>query len=380
MRVMIMTDSYLPTRDGVVTSVISQRKFLEGMGHEVVIVAPDPGEEHREEGVYYFRARKFRTYEGYFVPVYYSRATKLVRELEPDVIHIRGVALMALKALIASRRTKVPTVLTYDTMVTDVIDRYSPVRLPKRMLVKLAGIYLRQELKRPGCVIVPSDSTGRELTEVLRVRPKAMETVPTPVDASYYSRADGSEVRAKYGLEDSRVLITVGRASYEKNVDVIIRSMPLMGTDVRLLVVGKGPALDDWKKAAEDAGVPDRVVFTGFVDGGDLVAHYSCADAFVSASVFETQGLTVIEAMSCGLPVACGNGRAYLDYVEDGVNGYIFDLDPESCAGAMRRALDAPQEVREAARATAEGFSIPKVAAKLVSVYEGVISGREAGR
>ena len=50
MRVMIMTDSYLPTRDGVVTSVISQRKFLEGMGHEVVIVAPDPGEEHRKMG------------------------------------------------------------------------------------------------------------------------------------------------------------------------------------------------------------------------------------------------------------------------------------------------------------------------------------------
>ena len=70
-----MTDSYRPTTDGVVTAVLITRRVLEELGHTVFIAAPDPGPEYREKGVYYFRAIKFRTYEGYFVPIFPSEKT-----------------------------------------------------------------------------------------------------------------------------------------------------------------------------------------------------------------------------------------------------------------------------------------------------------------
>ena len=70
-----MTDSYRPTTDGVVTAVLITRRVLEELGHTVFIAAPDPVPEYREEGVYYFRAIKFRTYEGYFVPIFPSEKT-----------------------------------------------------------------------------------------------------------------------------------------------------------------------------------------------------------------------------------------------------------------------------------------------------------------
>ena len=108
--------------------------------------------------------------------------------LKPDVIHIRGVAFMALKGLIASHNTGVPTVLTYDTLVTDVIEQYSPIKLPKETLVRLASIYLRQMLKRPNTVAVPTPSAGREITEVIGAKPKRMEVIPTGIDTDHFTR------------------------------------------------------------------------------------------------------------------------------------------------------------------------------------------------
>ncbi|MDD2626755.1 MAG: glycosyltransferase [Candidatus Methanomethylophilus sp.] len=381
MHIAIMTDSYYPTRDGVVTSVDTTRHLLEAMGHKVTIIAPDPGDEkQREPGVYYFRAKKFKTYEGYFVPCYPAEPTAVIRKINPDVIHIHGVAFMALDALMASHNTHIPTVLTYVTMVTDVIDQYSPIKLPKEMLVKLASIWLRQLLKRPSAIIVPTPCIGREITGTLCARPKRIAVISTGVDIDHFTRNDGGPaIRARYGIRNKRVLITVGRLSFEKNVDLLIKAMGLMPADTVLMVCGKGPCSQDWQQLAKDTGVDDRVIFAGFVRDDELVSYYSCADAMVSASVFETQGLTVLEAMSCGLPTACGNGRAFIDFVFEGENGYLFNLSPEECAAAMERALHAPDSVRKAARATAEKYSITHTAEQLLALYGEVIkaAGRE---
>jgi len=114
----------------------------------------------------------------------------------------------------------------------------------------------------------------------------------------------------------------------------------------------------------------DRVIFAGFVPHDELPAHYSCADAMATASMFETQGFTVQEAMSCGTPVACANGRAFKDYVHDGENGYLFETTEEECAAAMKKAMNAPDSVKEAARKTAMSYGIVPTTERLVEVYE----------
>ena len=299
--------------------------------------------------------------------------------LKPDVIHIRGVAFMALKGLIASHNTGVPTVLTYDTLVTDVIEQYSPIKLPKETLVRLASIYLRQMLKRPNTVAVPTPSAGREITDVIGAKPKRMEVIPTGIDTDHFTRSDaGPALREKYGIQGKKVVIFVGRLSYEKNVDLLIRSLKLMDDDVVLMVVGQGPAMDDLRKTVDEEGMADRVIFTGYVFDQALVDHYSCADAFASASVFETQGFTVQEAMSCGLPVACGNGRAFTDFIVDGENGYLFNLTEEECAAAMTKALNAPKEVLDRSMDTALSYGLKPTTERLVKLYEEVIASKRA--
>ena len=114
------------------------------------------------------------------------------------------------------------------------------------------------------------------------------------------------------------------------------------------------------------------MVFAGFVPDEDLPAYYDAADIAVSASKFETQGLSILEAMASGKPVACRNGRAFAEIVRDGENGYLFD-DVEGCAEAMEKAFSAPQELRDASLQTALDNSRDRSAEMYVEAYEKAI-------
>jgi len=377
MRIAIMTDSYLPTRDGVVTAVVTLRKALEDLEHTVFVIAPDPGKEFREEGVIYFPARRFKSYPEYFLPIFPSNKRSIIESLNVDVIHIYGVAFMALKGLLVSRSTKIPTVMTYCTNVVDTMEYYSPLPLPMEFQSMLAWIYMRNYLRRPNCVVALTPATLKEFEEN-GVKTKRTEVIPIGIDVQRFRLGiDRSAIRERYDLNGKRVVIHVGRVSYEKSIDIVIRSMKFLPNDIRLLIVGKGPALEEMKKLVDTEGLSEKVIFTGFVSDEELASHYAASDIVVSASRFETQGLTIAEAMACGLPAACSDGRAFLDVVEDGINGYFFDDTSERCAEAILKCLDNKEILAVNARKTAESYSTETVGRKLEALYEDISkSGR----
>jgi len=255
MRIAIMTDSYLPTRDGVVTAVVTLRKALEDLEHTVFVIAPDPGKEFREEGVIYFPARRFKSYPEYFLPIFPSNKRSIIESLNVDVIHIYGVAFMALKGLLVSRSTKIPTVMTYCTNVVDTMEYYSPLPLPMEFQSMLAWIYMRNYLRRPNCVVALTPATLKEFEEN-GVKTKRTEVIPIGIDVQRFRLGiDRSAIRERYDLNGKRVVIHVGRVSYEKSIDIVIRSMKFLPNDIRLLIVGKGPALEEMKKLVDTEGV-----------------------------------------------------------------------------------------------------------------------------
>jgi len=373
MRIAIMTDSYLPTRDGVVTAVMTLSKSLRDLGHTVFIIAPDPGEGYRDPEVHYFPAVKFKRYPEYYLPIFPSGKRELIESLNVDIIHIHGIAFMALKGLIVSRTTGVPAVATYCTNVVDTMEFYSPLPMPKEIQAKLAWIYMRNFLKRPKCVIGLTPATFTEFEEN-GVRTKRTAVIPVGIDVQRFRMGlDPSEIRKRYGFTDERLVIHVGRVSYEKNMGVAIKSAKYLPSDVRLMIVGKGPALQDMKDLVKSEGLEDRVIFAGFVPDDELALYYSASDVVVSASRFETQGLTITEAMACGLPAACANGRSFLDVVEEGVNGFFFEDTPEQCAEAIMKCLENRDEIAPNARRIAESYSMEATGKKMIALYESVV-------
>ncbi len=370
MKVAIVTDSYHPTRDGVVACIDIMEGVLNSNGVETQIIAPDPGkgEEHRD-GVIYFKSVSFRSYPGYFVPIYPSHTKRIMKQVKPDIVHIQGVALMALKGVISAHRLGIPVIMTFHTMVGDTMKYYSPIKMSQKTGEKLVWKYLRYMTKWVDAIVAPSQATADELVEK-GIKVKDIRVIPTPVDRERFSPdVDGTPMRERYGLQDKRVIVCVGRVSFEKNVDILIRALKLLDDDVCLLVVGKGPAMDSLRELADELGLSDRVTLTGFVPDEELVMHYAAADVAAVASRFETQCLCALESMSCGIPTVCAKARAFEDYIRDGENGFLFEDSVEDCADRLRKALDADDELRQKAMETASEFSVPMFLSRMIELY-----------
>ncbi len=131
----------------------------------------------------------------------------------------------------------------------------------------------------------------------------------------------------QYGLQDSRVLMTVARlwpGDIYKGVDVTIRALPMIlkvFPQVKYLVIGRGDDQPRLAQLAKDMGVSDRVIFAGFVPTEDLVDHYRLADAYVMPSK-EGFGIVYLEAMACGVPALSGDDDGSADPLQDGRTGW----------------------------------------------------------
>ncbi len=267
MRIAMITDSYYPTKDGVVTSVTITKKALEEKGHEVFVVAPDPGEKDRIDGVIYIGSIKFRSYAGYFIPIMPSKALRKLEKLKVDIIHIHGVAVMALRGHVYANQLGVPVVMTFHTMVGDVLKFYSPVNLDEGFVEKVVWKYIRWIVKKMDAIIVPSPSIGAELQSL--TNPKRVECIPTGTDVErFHPGVDGTAFREKHNLS-GKVVASVGRLSFEKNIDLVINAMK--DVDATLLIVGDGPSRPSLEAQMRELGMENKVVFTGYIDNKDVI-------------------------------------------------------------------------------------------------------------
>ncbi|MBE7381431.1 MAG: glycosyltransferase [Leptolyngbya sp. SIO1E4] len=145
---------------------------------------------------------------------------------------------------------------------------------------------------------------------------------------------------AQYGLQNSRVLMTVARlwpGDIYKGVDVTIRALPKIlqaFPDVKYLVIGRGEDQPRLAQLAQDMEVSDRVVFAGFVPDEALVAHYRLADAYIMPSK-EGFGIVYLEAMACGVPTLSGDDDGSADPLQDSRVGWrVPHRDPHAVAQA----------------------------------------------
>lgn len=375
MRIALFTDSYLPTVDGVVNSILGTKRQLERDGHEVFVFAPeDPSRpEWHEARTTFLRAKEFRAYPGYRLAIFPGREVDQVKELGIDLIHSHGLGFVGVKGLWTSWQARIPIVQTFHTMLQDQIPFYSPFGLNLHLLERGLRLYLRIFLHKCAGIVVPSRAILREILS-LAPRARISDVIPTGVDIDRFRPdVDGTAVRDHWGLDGHDVFLHVGRVAPEKNLALLVNAFPLVKEEnpaAKLMVVGTGPYLERCFDLVQRRGLAKDVIFTGFVPDADLPGYYAAADAFVIPSRFETQGLVVLEALASGKPVAGANYRAIPEFVEDGRNGLLFDPhDVPGCARAMLGCLDLREGMRPAARETALSYSVERCTERLVGLY-----------
>jgi 1,2-diacylglycerol 3-alpha-glucosyltransferase len=368
----MFADSFRPMVDGAVVSMETAAGGLERRGHQVVMLAPDPGTRPSVRWpVHYLPSREFKKYPGYRYAISPSDMLEFLRKEKVDVIHCHGLASMAILSLTASHVLKIPHVLTFHTMATEAAKYYSPLRIRHDMMEALIWIYLRNLLRRPEVVVVPSAPIKEELL-ANGARMKMCEVVPTGVDCKRFSPEKyDRQFLAKLGLSGKRVLLHVGRLSLEKRLDIVLKAVKQLAPeipDLRLLVAGTGPALGHYRKLTDELGISDRVVFAGFLSDEELPTAYASSEALVISSTFETQGIVVLEALASGTPVAGIRFRAIPEFVQEGKNGCLFDA--ETCPEAIKRCLARSDSMRINAVSSAREFSVDACTERLERVYE----------
>ncbi|MEF8835064.1 MAG: glycosyltransferase [Candidatus Thermoplasmatota archaeon] len=352
MKIAMVTDTWLPTKDGVVNSIIQFRKSLEDLGHQVYIFAPGKKNKvsEKDNNVFLFKSKIFKPYPEYRMAIYPNgRTQKLLVEKNIDVIHNHGVGFMGIRALIASKLLDLPCVFNFHTWVTEAM-HYSPLNLSNDLLKRLTWVYLRYLLRKSDAVIAPSKQTMKELKEKCPNMYHSAVVTPS-IDRDRYNKyVDGETIRKKLGLDDNTLLLHVGRISKEKNLELIINSIPYIKKerpDVRLLIVGDGPAKSDLESLVAKKGLEDIITFTGFVPEEDLPKYYAAADAFLFASTFETLGLVMLEALATGTPVVGLDYGVIPEIIDPGNNGLLFDEDPKDCAEKTLKTLRSEKEIND---------------------------------
>jgi phosphatidyl-myo-inositol dimannoside synthase len=217
-------------------------------------------------------------------------------------------------------------------------------------------------------VIVTNSEWTRTMTlqlfDDLRIRVPAERVITVPLGADidrFHAGIDTAKVRAKYGLNGGRWMLTVGRLVEHKGQDQTLRALALLRgsvPDLRYAVAGSGTCESELHALAAELGIVDSVNFLGHVEDDDLPALYNVAELYVGASRVavdhvEGFGISLVEAAATSLPVIAGREGGMPEAVVDGVTGLLADpYDPASLAQAIRSLLDAPEL---AARLGAEG-------------------------
>jgi len=137
-------------------------------------------------------------------------------------------------------------------------------------------------------------------------------------------------------------VLSVGRLEANKRVDLIIRALPHAGNRLHLIVAGEGPLRQPLEQTAADAGVSDRVIFTGRVDEESLIELYAGARAVVFPPFDEDYGYVTLEAFLSGKPVVTTtDAGGPLEFVEHGTTGLVADPTPEALGATVGRLEDA---------------------------------------
>jgi glycosyltransferase involved in cell wall biosynthesis len=218
-----------------------------------------------------------------------------------------------------------------------------------------------------------------EIGELIRMGvPRArMALVPSGVNTGTF-HPDGPAVPRRPGYH--RVL-TVARLVERKGVEDLIRALPRVPR-AELVVVGGPPegefGADPYvcklRKLAGESGVADRVRLVGAVPPHEMPAWYRSADLLAATPWYEPFGLTVLEAMACGVPVVASAVGGLVDTVVDGVTGELVAArDPAGLARTLRRLLqDETRRVSYGAAAhdrAVQSYAWPRIARRLAAVY-----------
>ena len=387
MRIAIFTDTYPPYVNGVSTSTFNLANVLVAHGHEVLVVAPRPTKGKLEQigNVLYVPGMYLKRYYGFrMTNIFANEPVRIIKKFKPDVIHNQTDWTIGVLARRIAKKFRLPIVYTYHTAYEDYT--YYVVRgVMEGFAKKLVRSYSKLISNRMTEFITPSDKTKDYMRNA--GSDVYINVIPTGIDFSIFKsdhidQEKASEFRKEHHITPkTKVFLILGRLAKEKSMDVSLKGIAAYHkkhpeVDVKILVVGDGPAREELVLTASDLGITDITVFVGQVSGLEVPFYYHLADIYTSASITETQGLTFMEAMAAGNIVLARFDSNLTGTIINGKTGFFF-TDDDSFVKQVETIFSLSKEQKEEvlnnSYQTVDRYSIDNFYNNIMRVYKRAI-------
>lgn len=340
LRVVVVTESFLPQINGVTNSVLRILEHLKAEGHQALVIAPESSGGVNEYAG--FRVKRVPSLEMKgLLPVGFPQKTiePLIDGFNPDVVHLASPFFLGNYASRVAERLDIPTLSIYQTDIAGFARHYGLTLAHDSLKRWVAKIHTRTTR-----TLAPSNWSCEDL------RATGVSNVhlwPRGVDSEKFSPLK-RDINLRCELlgdrPDRKLIGYVGRLANEKRVDDLATLDAR--DDIQLVIVGDGPARTRLEKVLSNAK------FVGYQSGEDLARHYASLDIFIHTGKHETFCQSVQEALASGVPVIAPNFGGPTDLVKHGWTGYLIDTaNPYSLNHSVNQIIQLAEPALMGARA-----------------------------
>lgn len=385
MTIALFSDSYLPTKSGIVTVVTQLREKLIEAGHRVILVTVETTEEYMADDSDIYQVHSvplgLGTDQFLGIPAMHPLIAYL-KTCNIDIIHCHTEFGIAKAGLRAAHILKVPAICTTHTMWIDFYKFYVP--LGKWIPGEIINTIMRRFYGKFDSLIGVSTKARNYFKQRSMLPNMPSVVIPNAIDrtkflSEHISAEEKHALRTKYGVkDDDKLLLFVGRIGEEKRVFELLtvcQNVVAKNKRAKVMFVGSGPALDAMKEKASANIENGSIIFAGFIEWTKVHAFYESSDLFITASLSEMHSMTILEAQLSGLPIVVRRDESYLDSVYEGENGYLTQSEEEMEARILELLDDDEKCARFANRSlqVAQNFTIETHVKRTLAVYKEVI-------
>lgn len=310
LRVLVVSESFLPQVNGVTNSVRRVLEHLAAEGHVAELVAPTGPASYAGFPLTVARGASLPFYRDFRIGLETRRRLRFVMQrFRPDVVHLASPATLGHQAALVAKELGIPAVAVYQTDLVGFALRYGIAGGPRAMARLTTRIHGRVDR-----TLAPSSASMRQLADLgigdTHLWPRGVD-----LEAFHPGRRDEA-VRARIA-PDGRLLVGyVGRLAAEKELDLLVHLH--RDPRFRLVIVGGGPEEGKLRRLLPDAH------FAGILHGTELGATYASLDVFVHTGRHETFCQSAQEALASGVPVVAPRSGGPVDVVTDEVAGFLY--------------------------------------------------------
>lgn len=366
MRIALFSDTFSPQINGVAHVVASSAEALRKRGHEVKVFSVHDTISFPLWG---------QSGERIALPI--GQAYRKALAFKPNIIHSHTPFGIGWEAVMVSKKLKIPLVGTHHTF----FDHYLKyIHMNFSFMEHISWKYMVGYYNQCDIVLCPSKALFTEMN-ANGIKKKSL-VFANAINTNFFlpvSNEEKNKLKKRFGISGFSI-IYMGRLSYEKSIDQILSAFKIIKDvrpNIKLLVVGDGPERKKLENQSKKLNIVDAVTFTGMLRGDDLREAMQASDIFMTASKSENMPISVLEAMSTGLPAIGVDSLGMPEVINNEKNGFI--VPPNDMESMAKKALlllekdDIRNNFSKESRNISLNFGEEENARKLEDIYNSLL-------